>query len=85
MTARHHLTARRALAERSARRVLRQGLNALKPVCTQSRERTAEIVWVTLQALDQVGSGLSRQTRPTDCAALLAAYATLAETPGHTP
>ncbi len=75
-------------------------LTALKPVCTQNSERVAALTWATwkdlqknnrpvsllhvLQALNTAAKGVPAKGRPTDCGALLAAYATLAETPGHT-
>jgi hypothetical protein len=78
-----------------------RGLNTLRPICKQGRERTAEITWATwqdlkknhratsllhvLRALDRVGGAIPRRGRPTDCASLLAAYAVLAESPNGKP
>lgn len=78
-----------------------RGLNTLRTICKQRRERTAEIVWSTwqdlkknhrpttllhvLRALHHVGGALPRRARPTDCVQLLAAYAVLVERPNGKP
>jgi hypothetical protein len=67
-----------------------RSLDALKPLCRESSYRVAAESWATwkdllkngvnvpllhvVHALQTVGSGLPSNARPTDCAALLAAY-----------
>ena len=76
-------------------------LNDLQPVCRESPDKVAGFIyagWEDLkknnrptsllhvaQALDTVGSGLTPNAEPTNCAALLAAYLVTAESPGEQP
>lgn len=67
-----------------------KALNALKPICRESSDRVAAESWASwkdllknnrnvpllqvVHDLQRLGGGLSSNARPTDCAALLAAY-----------
>jgi len=76
-------------------------LTDLRPVCREDPEKVASEIWASwqdlkknnrptsllhvAQALDTVGSGLTPNARPTNCASLLAAYLVTAEAPGGQP
>jgi hypothetical protein len=76
-------------------------LNDLKPVCRENPDKLAAEIWASwqdlkknnrptsllhvAQALDTVGSGLTPNAEPTNCASLLAAYLVTAEAPGGQP
>jgi hypothetical protein len=73
----------------------------LKPACREGPEKLASEIWASwqdlrknnrpttllhvAQALDTVGSGLTPNAEPTNCASLLAAYPVTAEAPGGQP
>lgn len=76
-------------------------LSDLQPVCRESPDKVSGEIWASwkdlqknnrptsllhvARALDTVGSGLTPNAEPTNCAALLAAYLVTAEAPGGQP
>lgn len=82
-------------------RSFQRSLTALKPLCRESSHRVAAESWATwndllknkvkvsllhvVHALQTVGKGVPSKGRPTDCAALLAAYAVEVESGNANP